>query len=80
MNEHKKAFNETSTDRSRIARILDKIYYLWHQNADLRLGQLLVNTDSYLEHNLYFQADNDLEVFLDKAIKRLNRDSLDLDK
>ena len=57
-------------EKERIDRILKLIYRIWKDNPDLRLGQLLANSDRVIENNLFYYEDEDLEDNLNNFIKR----------
>jgi hypothetical protein len=57
----------TTKDKRRIKRMIDKLQILWEDNDELRLGQLLVNTTE--NKDLFNIEDNSLEAYIDEALK-----------
>lgn len=58
----------------RIDRMLDKLKTLWHDNADMRLGQLILNltrleNGSTSTDRAFNIEDDDLELELDDTLK-----------
>jgi hypothetical protein len=52
-------------DPARIERMLNLIKEIWTECPDMRLGQLLVNSNSLMESFPFFLEDSDLEKSLE---------------
>lgn len=49
-----------SREIDRIEVVLDKVRQTWYSNPDMRLGQLLLNLESYYHTDLYHVEDDEL--------------------
>ena len=67
-------------DAERIGRILDKLKAVWmhNGNADMRLGQLMINFCGHEDSNRNWNMEDDLlEKFLDHYIKNAMEEKKD---
>lgn len=59
-------------DAKRINRILEKIKFIWNENPDLRLNQIIFNANTYIpQNNIYYIEDKEFEEALNKIIEKL---------
>jgi uncharacterized protein YihD (DUF1040 family) len=59
-------------DPNRIPRVLAKLKLLWHNNPDLRLGQLLLNINAYATGgslDAFNTEDDKMEEVIDNLLK-----------
>lgn len=56
-------------DPARIVKILARLQSVWAKSPDLRLGQLILNLDSYTKKPLYSMEDEDLIEALESMYK-----------